>query len=114
MRILLASLSLLIAVAGCSALPHVTHRPVLRNPFPQLTRVAVAPFFNLSAEPAINGRQVALAYFNEGPGRAQWNPLRDWMRTSSYLVSLRIGGALSIAAGGVALLALVRDCVLGT
>ena len=50
----------------------------------------------------------ALAYFNEGPGRAQWNPLRDWMRTSSYVVSLRIVGVLSIAAGCLVLLAAVR------
>src|SRR5687767_15017167 len=65
MRALLAPLPLLMLLAGCSQLPHVTQRPVVRNPFPQLTRVAVAPFFNLSAEPGINGRQVALAYFNE-------------------------------------------------
>ena len=65
MRALLAPLPLLVLLAGCAHVPHVTHRPVIRNPFPQLTRVAVAPFFNLSAEPAVNGRQVALAYFNE-------------------------------------------------
>lgn len=64
MRVLLSSLLLVMAFSGC-ALPHITHRPIVRNPFPQLTRVAVAPFFNLSAEPSINGRQVALAYFNE-------------------------------------------------
>jgi hypothetical protein len=61
MRLFLTSLLLL--SAGCS-LPQITHRPLVRNPFPQLTRVAVAPFFNLSAEPSVNGRQVALAYFN--------------------------------------------------
>jgi hypothetical protein len=65
MRALLALLPLLIVPAGCAPLPHVTYRPVIRNPFPQLARVAVAPFFNLSAEPSVNGRQVALAYFNE-------------------------------------------------
>lgn len=64
MRALSFYLPLLLVLSGCT-LPHITHRPIVRNPFPQLTRVAVAPFFNLSAEPAINGRQVALAYFNE-------------------------------------------------
>ncbi len=54
---------LLVLSAGCTV-PQVTHRPLVRNPFPQLMRVAVAPFFNLSAEPSVNGRQVALAYFD--------------------------------------------------
>jgi hypothetical protein len=65
MRAIPLHLPMLVLLAGCAQLPHITHRPVVRNPFPQLTRVAVAPFFNLSAEPAVNGRQVALAYFNE-------------------------------------------------
>jgi hypothetical protein len=56
---------LLLAVAGCAGLPGPIHEPVVRNPFPQLSRVAVAPFFNLSAEPSVDGRQFALAYFNE-------------------------------------------------
>jgi hypothetical protein len=30
-----------------------------------LSKVAVAPFFNLSTEPSVDGRQFALAYFNE-------------------------------------------------
>lgn len=51
--------------AGCSMLPEIAHQPTLHNPFPQLSKVAVAPFFNHSDEPTVNGRQVALAYFNE-------------------------------------------------
>ncbi len=39
--------------------------PVVHNPFPQLSRVAVAPFLNLSDEPTVDGRQFALAYFSE-------------------------------------------------
>jgi hypothetical protein len=35
------------------------------NPFPQLSKVAVAPFFNLSTEPSVDGRQFAEAYGNE-------------------------------------------------
>lgn len=58
-------LILFLAPAGCSLLPEITTQPVLHNPFPQLSRVAVAPFFNLSEEPKVDGRQFALAYFNE-------------------------------------------------
>jgi hypothetical protein len=51
---------------GCSLIvPTMAHRPVIRNPFPQLGRVAVAPFFNQSDEPTLDGRQVAMAYFAE-------------------------------------------------
>jgi hypothetical protein len=51
---------------GCSLIiPQKAHRPVIRNPFPQLSRVAVAPFANQSDEPTVDGRQVALSYFAE-------------------------------------------------
>ena len=46
-------------------LPDIAHQPTVHNPFPQLSKVAVAPFFNLSTEPTLDGRRVALAYFNE-------------------------------------------------
>jgi hypothetical protein len=57
----------LIAVeSGCSLiLPEISHKPVIRNPFPQLSRVAVAPFFNQSDEPTVDGRAIAMAYFAE-------------------------------------------------
>ena len=61
--VLLALLSL--AASGCSLIPEVSHQPVVHNPFPQLSKVAVAPFFNLSSEPSVDGREFALAYFNE-------------------------------------------------
>lgn len=61
---LLIPLGLLLS-AGCSLLPEITCQPVLHNPFPQLSKVAVAPFFNLSEEPTVDGRRFALAYFNE-------------------------------------------------
>ena len=54
----------LILIAGCGILPEISHQPTYHNPFPQLTKVAVAPFFNLSAEPTVDGRQFADAYFN--------------------------------------------------
>lgn len=46
-------------------LPEVSHAPVVHNPFPQLSRLAVVPFFNQSAEPTVNGRDFALAYYAE-------------------------------------------------
>jgi hypothetical protein len=69
MRKKLQSLSLigvLAAASGCNlVLPEVIHQPVIRNPFPQLSRVAIAPFFNQSDESTVDGRQFALAYFAE-------------------------------------------------
>ncbi len=52
--------------SGCALLvPDVSHEPVIHNPFPQLSKVAVAPFFNLSDEKTVDGRRFALAYFAE-------------------------------------------------
>ncbi len=49
-----------------------------------------------------------LGFYEGAHGLAKWNPLLDWMRTPSYVVSLRIVGALSIAAGCLVALALAR------
>jgi hypothetical protein len=67
MRALLAIACLLPYCSGCFHLiiPQKAMRPVIRNPFPQLSRVAVAPFANQSDEPTVDGREVALAYFAE-------------------------------------------------
>ncbi|MFH1264669.1 MAG: hypothetical protein ABIK89_03030 [Planctomycetota bacterium] len=61
LMILLAGL----AFGGCSLVPEISHQPTLHNPFPQLSKVAVVPFFNQSSEPTVDGRNFALAYFNE-------------------------------------------------
>lgn len=53
------------AVVGCSLVPHRMEIPTVHNPFPQIHKVAVIPFFNLSAEPTLDGRKVAVAYYNE-------------------------------------------------
>ncbi|BBO30932.1 hypothetical protein PLANPX_0544 [Lacipirellula parvula] len=45
--------------------PEITQEPTIRNPFPQLRRVAVAPFFNQSDSPTVDGREFAMAYFTE-------------------------------------------------
>jgi hypothetical protein len=55
----------LAAGGGCSLMPRPIHQPTVHNPFPQLSRVAIAPFFNLSREPTLDGRNVANAYYNE-------------------------------------------------
>jgi hypothetical protein len=41
---------------------------VVHNPFPQLSRVAVVPFFNQSDEPTVDGNAFALAYYAELQG----------------------------------------------
>jgi hypothetical protein len=51
--------------SGCQLFPEIARQPTLHNPFPQLSKVAVAPFFNLSNEPTVDGRKFALAYYNE-------------------------------------------------
>lgn len=61
----LSVLVLSLGLTGCSMLPRIAHQPMLHNPFPQLSKVAIAPFFNLTNEPTVDGRQFALAYFNE-------------------------------------------------
>lgn len=63
-RILIAGLCLS-CLPGCVYLPEISRQATVHNPFPQLQKVAVAPFFNLSTEPTVDGRHVALAYFNE-------------------------------------------------
>jgi hypothetical protein len=49
---------------GCSLVPEIAYQPTVHNPFPQFSKVAVAPFFNLSTEPTLDGRRVGLAYYN--------------------------------------------------
>jgi hypothetical protein len=52
--------AILATTCGC-----VVFEVGVRNPVPGLTTVAVAPFFNLSQEPIVDGRRVALAYYTE-------------------------------------------------
>jgi hypothetical protein len=65
MRLVCSILCLLAATSGCTLLPNVAQQPLYHNPFPQLTRVAVLPFYNQSADPTVNSDQIALAYYNE-------------------------------------------------
>ncbi len=62
----LLACGMLVGNSGCSlVLPEVSHQPVIRNPFPQLSHVAIAPFFNHSDEPTLDARQFSMAYFAE-------------------------------------------------
>lgn len=62
---LLAAALICAASTGCLALPDRILEPQFHNPFPQIYRVAVLPFFNQSAEPTVDGEAVAMAYYNE-------------------------------------------------
>jgi hypothetical protein len=54
------------SAVGCHGIiPDISYQPVVHNPFPQLSRVAIVPFFNQSDEPTVDGRKFALAYFAE-------------------------------------------------
>ncbi|MBI1311339.1 hypothetical protein GC176_08530 [bacterium] len=55
-----ALLTLLSAAPGCAVVD-----VGVRNPVPGLETVAVAPFFNLSQERTVDGREFALAYYSE-------------------------------------------------
>lgn len=59
------TLPLLLVASGCALCPQKFVVPVVHNPFPQLQKVAIVPFFNQSDQPTVDGRQFALAYFDE-------------------------------------------------
>lgn len=60
---------MLIAIAtsvfcgGCSLIPETRYRDSVHNPFPQLKRVAVLPFFNQSTEPTVDTNLVTEKYY---------------------------------------------------
>src|SRR2546423_4375813 len=54
-----------LAGSGCALWPDRIVEPQFHNPFPQLHRVAVLPFYNQSTKPTVDGEQVAIAYYNE-------------------------------------------------
>jgi hypothetical protein len=62
---ILTALCCALAITGCQILPDKLHQPVFHNPFPQLHKVAVLPFYNQSAEPTVDGEAIAMAYYNE-------------------------------------------------
>jgi len=64
--VLLALASLLpLWVSGCALVPHKLHEPQFHNPWPQLRKVAIGPFYNLSENPTVDQDQFAQAYYSE-------------------------------------------------
>src|SRR6478735_5856700 len=56
---------LLASSSGCALWPDRIVEPQFHNPFPQIYKVAILPFFNQSAEPTVDGETVAMSYYNE-------------------------------------------------
>lgn len=54
-----------ICLTGCGLFPDVRHKPQTINPFPQISTIAVLPFFNQSQERTLSGQRVAEAYMHE-------------------------------------------------
>lgn len=46
-------------------MPTTRYKPTLHNPFPELSSVAVLPFYNKTGNPNVDGREFALHYANE-------------------------------------------------
>jgi len=59
----LAALLLIATISGCSLFPETRQRDRVHNPFPQLKKVAVLPFFNQSSEPTVDTELVAAKYY---------------------------------------------------
>src|SRR6056297_408347 len=59
----LLMLCLAVACGGCSAIPDVRNATPIHNPFPQLKRIAILPFFNQSSEPTLDPTAVTEAYY---------------------------------------------------
>lgn len=55
----------LVWLSGCEVMPVVRYKPTLHNPFPELTNVAVVPFYNETGNNKVDGREFALCYANE-------------------------------------------------
>ena len=59
-------LVVLLAIApGCSILPEIAYQPTFHNPFPQLSTVAIAPFFNYTNDPTLDTIRFSEAYGTE-------------------------------------------------
>ncbi|WP_390620584.1 hypothetical protein [Neorhodopirellula pilleata] len=59
----IVAVTIVCLASGCSLVPETRTRDVMHNPFPQLKRVAVLPFFNQSEQPNLDGDAVARAYY---------------------------------------------------
>jgi len=62
MRLAIA-IGVLVLICGCGRLPQVLQQPEIHNRFPQLTKIAVPLFFNLTSEPTVDGLQFGQLFF---------------------------------------------------
>jgi len=53
----------------------------------------------------------ALDYYQKHPEKAKFNPFLNWMKTSSYIGSLKISGILSLLMLVISLVALIASVV---
>ena len=53
----------LLTSVGCSLFPATHQRDQIHNPFPQVKRVAVLPFYNQSKNPTVDTELVAEKYY---------------------------------------------------
>jgi hypothetical protein len=53
-------------------------------------------------------QEYVISFYSNAKGLASWNPFLSWMKTPSYVVSLRIVGALAVVSGLLALYALLK------
>lgn len=56
-------LLVLVGTLGCSLFPVTYHQEQIHNPFPQVQRVAVLPFYNQSDNPTVDTEVVAEKYY---------------------------------------------------
>ena len=86
--------------AGWSLLPDVAHQPMVHNPFVQLSKVAVAPFFNLSNDAAFTKAISSYHYFLDVARMEGW---RGYLQRSEDFVRfcchMHIGETLAARGG---------------
>lgn len=54
-----------LATSGCALFPEIAYQPTFHNPFPQLSTVAIVPFFNFTNNQTLNTIQFSEAYGTE-------------------------------------------------
>jgi hypothetical protein len=92
---LLLAGSAIVAVAltgGCSLFPESRQRDRVHNPFPQLKRVAVLPFFNQSNEPTLDTELVAEKYYAALQAVPGFEVLPVGVAKAQYLEYARVNG----------------------
>ncbi len=74
-----------VSATGCEIMPVTRYKPTLHNPFPQLTNVAVVPFYNLTGNSKVDGREFARCYANELQRVPGWNVIANELVNQAML-----------------------------